>query len=66
MVYNFGGADFRGKSVKALRINFHGFISHDSNPASQWARRCVNDDRYTLSISLDFFCCLATSANRTG
>jgi hypothetical protein len=31
----FGGANFRGKSEKALRINFRGFKFRDSNPV-QW------------------------------
>ena len=35
----FGGAKFREKSEKALRINFH-----DSNPAGPGARHCAKDD----------------------
>ena len=52
----FGGANFRGKSEKALRINFRGFkFRGDSNQSrgvtlhKQWC------NRYTRSISLVIF-----------
>ena len=51
----FGGANFRGKSEKALRINFRGFKFREATQSRGMAlhkRRC---NRYTCSILLAHF-----------
>ena len=40
----FRGANFCGKSEKALRIKFHGFKFRDSNPVQGRGTYCTNDD----------------------
>ena len=52
-----GGANFRGKSQKALRINFCGFKFHDSKPV-QGCGTAQNNDvmrQYTFLMSLVVF-----------
>ena len=51
------GANFCGKSEKAIRINFHGFKFRDSK-----AWYCTNDDVNVLDLTHDFPCHKATSA----
>ena len=37
------GSNFRGKSEKALKINFRGFKFRDSNQSRAW-HCCISDD----------------------
>ena len=51
----FGGANFRGKSEKALRINFRDFKFRHSNRSRGVALHKRWCNRYTRSISLAIF-----------
>ena len=46
------GANFRGKSEKALKMNFYGFKFRDSNNTGAWHCTSVIDTRADLAHDL--------------